>query len=309
MTKLLFIRKPHVYLPEVVAYKAYLARHHPDIQIFESTELEAPFNPNDFDILWQFMGVNIKDLKALNRYVVQEYNSLSTPPLVWIKNKIKRRINAKPDQRVFLSPLVQNAFNFTDDIPAFTRDMGIAPVFFEPQKRGEPEFDLVYAGSLNRGALITMCFDRIMEQKDLSLLVIGTIPDSFKTRYGNAKNITFTGRVPYEEVPQNMVRARYGLNIMPDMYPYNRQTATKVLEYCAVGLPVVSTRYAWSEQFARDRNAQFFYLDEDLLNLTKANLDKHHFKTPAVGDLIWDSVIKNSGIFAFLEREALYFAA
>jgi hypothetical protein len=38
------------------------------------------------------------------------------------------------------------------------------------------------------------------------------------------------------------------------------QTSTKLLEYCAAGLPVLSTDYAWVRQFEQLHAARFAYL-------------------------------------------------
>ena len=49
------------------------------------------------------------------------------------------------------------------------------------------------------------------------------------------------------------------LNLVPDQLPYTRQTSTKLLEYCAAELPVVSTDYTWVREFERQHGARFAY--------------------------------------------------
>jgi glycosyltransferase involved in cell wall biosynthesis len=56
--------------------------------------------------------------------------------------------------------------------------------------------------------------------------------------------------VPQAEVPDWLLRARAGLNLMPERTPLVQQTSTKVLEYLAVGLPVLSNDYLWARQAA-----------------------------------------------------------
>ena len=86
MKSILFVRKPYVYLPEVAAYKKYLGAHYPQIEVFESTALGS-YRLEDFDVTWHFMGL---DTKGGGRYLVHEYNSLSTQPLARLKNKINK---------------------------------------------------------------------------------------------------------------------------------------------------------------------------------------------------------------------------
>ena len=59
-----------------------------------------------------------------------------------------------------------------------------------------------------------------------------------------------TGRIAQDQVPAQLLRARAGLNLMPERLPLAMQTSTKVLEYLAVGLPVLSNDYAWARAVA-----------------------------------------------------------
>jgi len=297
MTSILFVRKPHVYLPEITAYRAYLAQRHPKVECFESTDM-TDYNPDEYDILWHFMGV---DVKGQGAYVVHEYNSLSTRPCARTKNLIKRTINKKPNKRIFLNERVRSDFAFHDDVPSHIRDMGIDEAFFSVPAQ-KPAYDFIYVGGLNRGPLITRVLDRFTRPlADATVLLVGDAPEDMQARYQSHKNIIFQGRVDYKDVPALLGQARYGLNIMPDIYPFNVQTSTKVLEYCAVGLPVVSTDYEWINQFEAANNASFYKLSDDLGNLDMALIDAYDFQIPSVGHLKWPTVIGESGIFNFLD--------
>jgi hypothetical protein len=128
----------------------------------------------------------------------------------------------------------------------------------------------------------------------MSILLVGTADDALRARYAGRDNIIFRGKVRYEQVPGLMAQARFGLNIMPDIYPFNLQTATKVLEYCAVGLKVVTTSYHWVNKFMKDRDASFFMLDQDLGNMTESTLEGFALR--------WDSVIAGAGLFDFIGK-------
>lgn len=297
MTKLLFVRQPQVYLPEIKAYTTYLAKHRPDVQVYESTDLKS-YDSGDYDVLWHFMGM---DMNARGNYVVHEYNSLSTQPFATLKDSAKKLINAKPDQRVFLNRIVQTELAFKDGVPSYLRDMGIGAEFFNHQRAEAPKYDFILAGGLNRGHIIRSAlehFDNYMPEA--RVLLVGNPPPVLRRHFKHNKNIIFYGRVSYDEVPHLMSQARYGLNLMPDVYPFNRQTATKVLEYAALGLQVVTTDYKWMRRFESRRKCKLFKLAPDFSNFSMEALEAYDFIMPDVNHLGWDDLIEKSGIFSFL---------
>lgn len=296
MTSILFVRKPDVYLPELPAYEAYLAKHYPNVKVFQSTDANNALY-QDYDINWHFMGV---DCIGQGKYVVHEYNSLSTPPFAKIKNFIKRTVNKKPDRRVFLSEAVRAGFGYQDNVPFHLRDMGIDERFFNINK--EPEYDFVLAGGLNRGPLVAKLLEKFStgSLKKTNILLLGDAPEPILSRFKSYENIIFKGRVPYYEMADLIGKARYGLNIQPDYYPFNIQTSTKLLEYCAAGIPVISTDYSWLRQFEAKHKAHFYKLDEELENFDMASLHAFDFAIPNVDAFKWESIISQSNIFSFL---------
>ncbi len=288
----------HAYLPEIDAYLSYLAAHHPEVVACDSRRnIPEGFNP---DVVWRFMGMDREKPKN-GKYIVHDYNSLSTGVLARQKNFIKRFFNVKPQRRVFLSEPVKAGFPFKDDVPYSIRDMGIDPAFFV-ERDALPAYDFIYVGSLDRGRTIIRFLDYFSAQMlGYTLLLVGHADENLIKRYGKSGNIVFTGRVPYADVPGYLAKARYGLNLMPDRYPFNVQTSTKLLEYCAAGLGIVSSDYHWARQFEKERSANFLWLSPGFKNLTHAHLENFAFGTPEVQDLTWENVIKNSGIFSFLK--------
>lgn len=299
MTRLLFVRQPHVYLPEIPAYQNYLAKHYSYVDTFESTKLENA-DRLDFDIVWHFMGL---DISAKGGYVVHEYNSLSTQPFSLLKNIVKKMVNTKPHQRVFLNETVQSIFSFKDNIPSFCRDMGVDRAFFEVKPNKNPKYDFVYAGGLNRGYIIKQFLNHFsLNMKDATLLLVGDAPQKLQEQFKHSPNITFHGRVSHEDIPILLSNARYGLNIMPDVFPFNIQTATKVLEYAAIGLPIITTDYQWIRNFEDQHQGKCFKLKSDMSNLSLEALHRFEFKTPNMKNMSWDDVIRNSNVFSFLDN-------
>ncbi len=294
MLRVLFQRTGRAHLPEVDAYVSYLRRS-PEVEAVDSAA-EPDARPADVDVVWRFMGLDRAG--APGRRLVHEYNSLSTGRWPRLRNRLKQTLNIRPDFRVFLSPAVREGFAFTDGVPWGLRDMGVAECFFfAPPPMVTRPFDFVYAGSLSRARqshTLLRHFDRCPGAG--RLLVVGEVPAALARRFGRSGRITFTGRVPYADVPSCLARARWGVNLIPERYPLNIQTSTKLLEYFAAGLGVVSTAYAWSTAFARSRGARVFWLEADLANLTAATVATFAPQPAAVDDLRWDRVIEHSGI-------------
>ena len=51
-----------------------------------------------------------------------------------------------------------------------------------------------------------------------------------------------------------------GLNLVPNVLPLSAQTSTKMLEYLAVGLPVISSRSLWAEHIAAEHPGRVRWL-------------------------------------------------
>ena len=308
MFKILYERKPTVYLPEIDAYCAYLTQNYPQVQAYDSGTMDAAEIANtSFDAVWKFMGFD-RGQAASSCYVIHEYGSLSVPPFARAKNWLKKMVNTPPQQRVFLNARVQNDFGFFDDIPAYLRDMGIDARFFVREKveTRRPEFDFVYCGSLYRDRSVIEFLRFCAYGKTMGkVLVVGDVTPEDATDLGRSGQVTFTGRIPYHQVPDVLCTARFGLNIIPDIYPYHIQTSTKILEYAAIGLPIISNSYPWVRQFEQERGGRFFYLPKDLNRLTLRDIETFDFATPDVSDLRWSYVIERSGVFDFLSKSIL----
>lgn len=287
-------------MPEINAYMTYLRKKKPLLEACDSLEIKGDFSEGDFDVIWKFMGFD-RQIQA-NRFVVHEYGSLSVGRLPRVKNFIKRAVNSKPSMRVFLNEAVRQEMGFKDDTRYRLRDMGVSSHFFREFSNSNPEFDFVYSGSLDRGKIILDMLDHFKTTMKASrLLVVGAVPDDIHEMFGSVSNIHFTGRLKYEDVPEAITQARYGLNIMPDVYPFNIQTSTKVLEYCAARMPVISTRYKWVREFERETKGKFFYIDNSFANLNVDDIEKCPFVVPSMEGYEWDRVIEKSKLFDSLE--------
>jgi glycosyltransferase involved in cell wall biosynthesis len=288
--KVLLIHKGISYLPEIEAYKNHF-NGKSEFELINCIDIND-YHLNNYDILWYFTGF---DREKADRIKIHEYNSISTGQLPRVKNTVKKLINIRPDLRIFLNELVRDEFSFKDDVPCSLRDMGIAEHFFSESK--EKEYDFVYLGTISKERKIDRLLDLFKKKlSGKSIVLIGFVPDDIYNKYKSTKNIKFTGKIKYYEVPKLASKAIYGINMIPDVYPFNLQTSTKLLEYCALNLKIVSTRYAWVGQFEKMTHSKFFYFDDSLLDIDLDVLKDFNFKTPDVRSYAWQNVIQTSGI-------------
>lgn len=269
------------YLPEVTAYKEFFNKT--SVRCLDNTKN----NFSDSSVTWKLMGF---DFMKSNQKLIHDYASLSTGNFPRIKNFLKRKLNTKPDLRLFLNEEVRDGFGFNDNVPYILRDMGIHKSFFINYENYK-KYDFVYMGSISKARgtdkLINFFTSELYNN---SLLVIGEIPKFLLKKTQNSKNIFTTGRIPLDKVSFFASQATYGINFIPDKYPFNIQTSTKLQEYCAMGLKIITTDYKWVNQFEIKYSASFFKLNKDLSNFNINELEKFNFITPELNELEWDKL-------------------
>lgn len=281
------------YLPEAYAYAAYLKAKGWEVFLGPRGQFIEPC-----DVTIVFMGwLPFWRRGEVRSKLIAEYHSASTGSFPRIKNVVKSITEAKPDGRIFLDESVGRAFPFIWKAPNIFREMGVDKEFFD-RPVVSPEFDLVYAGSIRGRSGIVECIERL-SISGLTMLVVGEVDDGERARLEGMNGISLAGKLSRAEIPGALRRARAGLNYMPNTYPLNSQPSTKVLEYCAVGIGVVSSRYGWAVEFAKDRGLQMLWLDG--LH-GRAEFDSFDFCPVDVSDLEWSAVLDRSGLDPFLKR-------
>ena len=239
------------------------------------------------------MGVDFTRKKDLP--VIHEYASLSTGKFPKLKNEIKRVFNIKPTLRIFLNKNVKNGFGFNDKIPYIYRDMGIDESFFI--KTEKKNYDFVYVGSMSNDREIVNILEKFAQDlKTSSLLMIGEPDKSLYESYKKFANIVFTGKLKYQDVPKIASQAEYAINYIPDRYPYNLQTSTKLLEYVAMDLKIISTDYQWVNEFEKERKMKFYRISNDLREFDTRKIIRFNFINNNIFDLKWKQIIEKSNI-------------
>lgn len=295
-----FIHPGNAYLPELEAYATHLQQWGHEARSHQHAETV----PTDARVVWWMCGrVPTAAHRRFGRaFQVHEYASASVPPFAWAKDLIKQATQPQPHYRLFQNDWVRQRMGFGDEIPWELRDMGIASAFFQPtSSTGAVDFDMVYLGDMRRLAHFLPVFEGL-EQAGLRTLLIGDMPIHLAARFQAFRHITITGKIPYQEVPAQLRRARCGLNLVPDQPPYTEQTSTKLLEYCAVGLPVISTDYHWVRRFAQSNHVTIAYLPAAASAKSYADRFRHGLEAgcmppPNMHNWAWPHILGRLGIW------------
>lgn len=293
MKKILLLHSGRAHLPELLVYQKFFKEYS-----FTDSQSVAEYSVRDFDLIWHFMGTDFNFFKEIP--CVHEYASLSVGRVAKLKDFIKRNLNAKPSLRIFLNHAVQQRYSFCDAIPCCYRDMGVDVQFF-CAGAAKKRYDFVYVGNMGADRKFHRVLEFFSKHPEATLLLVGVPEDSLYDTYKRFENLIFAGKVPYQEVPVLARQAEYALNYIPDTYPYNMQTSTKLLEYVAMDLKVVTTSYFWVNNFEQNRKMKFYKISEDFHDLDLEDLKRFSFCNTRVDDLRWENIFKASGI-----KEALY---
>ena len=277
-------------MSEINAYCAYIhSRGHRTM--VHDYSFTVPANSS---VVWWFCGhVPPREAHRLRRaFQIHEYASASCPPYAWLKDQVKHWTQPQPDYRIFQNGWVRERMGFSDDVPYAIRDMGIGEHFFEePSHRTTPEFDVVYLGGLSH-LLAFIPFLRAIDEAGCSLLLVGDVPLELEAHL--PQYVTCTGRVPQTQVPHHLRRARFGLNLIPKKAPFQQQTSIRVLEYCAVGLRVISNDYPWVRYFMAQHKASFYLLRDEPSSLATSfgeALDAYPYEVPDVRAMSWPQLL------------------
>jgi hypothetical protein len=284
MFNLAIVKGEKAFLPEAYAYEQFFSKKsHIKVHIYPSVDSV----PDNVDLVIVFYGF-IPKWRSYKFEIIGEYNSLSTGVFAKLKDLIKRVCNKRGTHTVVLNDYVRKQMFLNTDV--LIRGMGFFTQYLLTSNI--KKFDLVYSGTINRPGVKDVLVR--LSGLGLSVCVIGT------SEYIGCGVISL-GRLSLQDVYKVYGECTYGLNFTPDIYPYNRQDSTKVIEYCAAGLKVITNKYDWIDKFEVENNACF--LDVDKIS-TIDDLFDFGFKTPNVEHLDWERVIVSSGLDNLIEQKA-----
>lgn len=293
--KVLFLRPSSAFLPEVDAYVVALEAAGIVTEI-RGTEY-SPVERTDVDLVYRFGGLLRSPASQIPE--IHEYSSASTGRFPLLKNRLKSLLNSQPVARVFLNEFVESQFKFRKGAPFIFRDMGVSPQFVNVRTNEEKTHDLVYAGTIDgRAGVLEHLVS--LAKAGFRIAVAGRANPRTSQILHETPGISFLGQLKPEAVPALVASATHGLNLMPNRYPYHSQTSTKVLEYLAAGLTVVSNSYPWIEQHSRQLGYEYISIDIAQGKVPRRLPTSHPLDTEQVERLTWSHVLSQSGLVRFI---------
>ncbi|MEO6314300.1 MAG: hypothetical protein ABIU63_13815 [Chitinophagaceae bacterium] len=294
-----FVHSGRSFMPEVSAYIKYFSARNIACVVTTPGKLK---NIN-CDVEWFFLGMDhSKPKKAVVR--IHEYTSLSTPPAARLKDYIKHKINTTPDFRIFLNKFVAERMGFNDGVPFGFRDMGIPQnLLVTPFPLRKKTVDFIYIGDVGAQRQMDALLGQFTKDawKDKSILIISQHYSKLAQRFKNYRNIVFKGPLSHDAVMDELQTARYALNYIPDIAPFNRQTSTKLLEYAAGKIPIISTSYQWITEFRAANGGDYFFLEPSFGNFNWEAVSNFNYSFPDLSNWTWDQQIERSGVLQFLQ--------
>ena len=281
--KIYIVTTGRAYNSEALAYQDFF-------QSFGHQCVIGPRNSptlREFDVAVLFNGLN-PFWHQYPRVVVEEYHSLSAGRFRQVKDLAKRVLNRRGDVKVFLNDYVREGMFYRPSEEHVRRPMG----FFDTPKNGEVEkcFDIVYAGSQRSGLSEKVVG---LASLGLTILMVGSFSGI------QHPQITIQSPVGPKDIPGFLDSASVGLNFVPLTEPFIHQDSTKIIEYAARGLGILSNSYSWIDSFFAARGGRYLPLEEvtDVQSVRRFG-----FEAPSVDDLAWPVLLRESGLLRNIDR-------
>jgi glycosyltransferase involved in cell wall biosynthesis len=158
------------------------------------------------------------------------------------------------------------------------------PIESKKIKYIKDKFILIFHGSFNvhRGLFETVRAIKILSErgiKEIQLILIGGGKakielEDLVVKLNIQENVIFIPRINYEELPEYLARADLGINLPPDLSWWRHQSYLKVMEYIAMGLPVLATDLPCHRNIS---DAIILISDNNPPTIAKAILDYKNF--------------------------------
>lgn len=301
MKKLYLLNSENAHMPELSAYPAVLSR------LFEVKRVDDYFGDYADGMFWCFMGLYHRRNNAA--FLVHDYRSLSTGTAGRLKDLIKKYRNPKPDLRVFLNESIESVMGFDDGIPSFCLDMGIPDslLSYESDQQRNFRYRFGYIGEISKDRGL----DKVLEAfcsssyRKEDFVLIGRVEPGIEKEFNEFPNIHFLGTLPQEEVFRKLETVEFAVAPLPNRRPYIYQTATKLLEYAALGKKIIANRNPSMEKTASKYGIHCTWTEENIFSsyfdLDMAS-DNAEFDAST---LSWDGLIERSGLMDFLSKVEL----
>ncbi len=291
-----FVHNNKAFLPGLYGYRQFFTRYGIQCEVVTPDELGTLHR----NVEWHFLGTDITKPRE-GIYKIHEYPSTSLHPFRKWKDWVKSFMNTQPDFRIFQNEFVKESLNFHDSIPFGYRELGIPEEWLKNNQALQKEFDFIYSGDVSASRKIKDLINFFTATlKDHSLLILSNRYEELQAQNLPHRNIIFKGPVKKDRVREYLLKSKFAINYIPDIVPFNRQTSTKLLEYIACKIPVITSRYQWMNEFERLNGGSYFYLNKDMSNFTWEAVNNFSYSFPDLSDWTWEKQIRKSGVLEFL---------
>jgi glycosyltransferase involved in cell wall biosynthesis len=289
--KIGLIKSDKAFSPEIEGYVNFFKSYkHVQTGVYK-TFREADENSDIVIVFFGFIPAWVKH-KSL---IIAEYHSLSVGRFSFLKNLIKRLFNIRGDYYIFLNERVRDHLFFSSKIPYSLRGMGFVEESCKQTLNVKKEFDFVYSGAVGRSGVIEAISK--IESFGFRVAVVGNAEKEGVKLNAISKNIHCFGKTSVARSYEIMASAKYGLNFTPDTFPFNIQDSTKVIEYCALGLGVVTNRYEWVNEFEKRIGARFMSFENVESYESVSSFD---FARGGIDRYSWNRVISEADLMGFV---------
>ncbi len=194
--------------------------------------------------------------------------SIGTRFILWLSGKVF-------DGLVFADPGTAEWFNVSASKRVLFYNFPLLSLFTPCSKPWQNRsYDLVYLGTMSRTSGLFMMLEAIASvaesRPNLRALFIGEPEGYIKDdaqrlirEKGIGQNVTFSGRVPHGDVPGMLCDCKVGLIGLKNLPKFQRNIATKMFEYMACAIPVVSSDLPPERAFMTDGEHCIFVPPED----------------------------------------------
>ncbi len=163
-------------------------------------------------------------------------------------------------------------------------DIEFLKPYIKTDRKIENRIDLFYVGgvSFERGIDVIVKALSILKKHnvDVHFHCIGSLYDNMKTRieeienYNDVKeNITFYGKMKLDEAYKISLKCHIGLSILKPIENYKNSYSTKVFEYMAIGMPVITSDFELYKNVVESNKCGYCINPENADQLTSVILE------------------------------------
>ncbi len=293
-----FIHHGKALYPTIRGYRDFFS----DRYEIRETSLRQYLKQGEADrtILWFMMGFYpLPGPPALA--TIHDYRSLSVGALAPLKDRLKALCNFKPDLRILQNEVMSEMIGFTDDVPEIFIGMGVPSSLVARARKpapDPPDYDFVYIGTVSKERRINALIDSFLRRYPggRRLLMIGPAEPDIVEAYKGCQSVVFTGRLTQEETFDLVMRSKVAVSHFPSHRPHNYQTPTKLIEYAALGRPILANDSPMNLATIRRYGILATVTSGDIFATAPEPEEMARNPVPDPCPYTWTTVISESGI-------------